>query len=202
MSRHDMARHTRHKKTSRIPLAAALASCLLSAGCYTYGARHDIQWDSNTQIWLSEESQVKVRNAQSRVFDTRNKGGMLQAVVATFQDLGFQVELLDETLGIVSGKKFVSVERPGESRLSTYLLYDEESLVVFQKSYRTWGPFEHRSDLVRLTVTVRERNERQLVVRASAQYYLRPVEDPESYQAFYATLESALFAERAPSSGG
>ena len=76
------------------------------------------------------------------------------------------------------------------------LLYDDESLVVFTKTYRSWGPFWHRSDLVRLTVTVRERNETQLIVRASAQFYLRPIENPEPYQKFFRTLEQTLFLER------
>ena len=176
-------------------LVLLATSCLVS-GC-TYGSRHDIQWNSYSQVWLSEASQVRIRNAQSRVFDSKDKLGMLQAIVATFQDLGFQIEVLDETLGIVSGKKFVGLERPSGSDLPTYLLYDEESLVVFQKSYRSWGPFERRSDLVRLTVTVRDRNASQMIVRASAQYYLRPVEAGETYLAFYAALEQALFAERA-----
>lgn len=179
---------------------AALATglCALHAsGCATYTMRHEILVDSRSQIWLSEASQVKVRNAQSRVFDTQDKRQMLEALVATFQDLGFQIEVLDETLGIVSGKKFLDVERPGGSGLPTYLLYDEESLVVFNRSYRTWGPFQRRSDLVRLTATVRSRNEQQLIVRASAQCYLRPVEAPEAYQKFYAALEQALFSERA-----
>jgi len=158
--------------------------------------RHVIQSDSRSQIWLSEKSQVKVRNAQSRVFDTKDKRLMLEGVVATLQDLGFQIEVLDETLGIVSGKKFLDAERPDSSELPTYLLYDEESLVIFNRSYRTWGPFYRRSDLVRLTVTIRSRNAEQLIVRASAQYYLRPVEDPEAYQKFYAALEQALLSER------
>jgi hypothetical protein len=81
--------------------------------------------------------------------------------------------------------------------LPTYLLYDDESLVVFNRSYRTWGPFFRRSDLVRMTVTVRNRNAEQLIVRASAQYYLRPVEEPEAYQKFYAALNQALFAAHA-----
>jgi len=178
-------------------LVAALLCALLTGGCATYSMRHEIQGDSRRQIWLSEESQVKVRNAQSRVFDTQDKRQMLEALVATFQDLGFQIEVLDETLGIVSGKKFLDAERPGTIGLPTYLLYDEESLVVFNRSYRTWGPFQRRSDLVRLTATVRSRNEQQLIVRASAQYYLRPVEDPAAYQKFYAALEQALFSERA-----
>jgi hypothetical protein len=32
-------------------------------------------------------------------------------------------------------------------------------------------------------------------VRASAQYYLRAVEDPEPYQKFFRTLEQALFLQ-------
>ncbi len=76
-------------------------------------------------------------------------------------------------------------------------MYDEESLVVFNRVYRTWGPFQARADMVRLTATVRQRNAQQLIVRASAQYFLRAVEEPAAYQKFYRTLEQALFAERA-----
>lgn len=166
-----------------------LLACL--AGC-GYVERHELLRDSTNQIWLAEESQVKVRNAQSRVFDATDKVAMIEAVVDTLQDIGFQIEVLDETLGIVSAKLFLDLERPRDSQLPSYLLYDEETLVVLNRNYRTWGPFQHRSDLVRLTVTVRPRNEKQLIVRASAQYYLRPIEDPKSYQAFYAALEKTL----------
>ena len=163
--------------------------------------RHEIQGNSEDQIWLSEQSQVKVRNAQSRVFDMTDKRQMLEAVVSTFQDLGFQIEVLDETLGIITGKKFLDAERPRPSGLATYLLYDDESLVVFNRSFRTWGPFYRRSDLVRLTVTIRNRSAQQLIVRASAQYYLRPVESPDAYQKFYAALRQALLTERMADEG-
>jgi len=179
--------------------AARLLGCglllAIASGC-GYHDRHEIMSDSASQIWLSEESQVKVRNAQSRIFDTTDKVAMLEAIVATLQDIGFQIEVLDETLGIVSAKRFLDLERPSDAMLPTYLLYDEESLVVLNRNYRSWGPFQRRSDLVRLTVTVRPRNEVQLIVRASAQYYLRPVEEPEAYQQFYAALEKTLLAER------
>lgn len=182
-------------RACRLVTACVLAA--VSFGCVPYGLQHEIQRDSRSQIWLSERSQVRVRAAQSRVFDTKDKLGMLEAVVQTFQDIGFQIEVLDETLGIVSGKQFLHRDH----RSPTYLLYDEESLVVFSRSYRTWGPFERRSDMVRLTVTVRDRNEQQLIVRASAQFFLRPVERPEPYQRFYAALEKALFLERIRSNG-
>jgi hypothetical protein len=167
----------------------------LALGCVGYPSRHDIRWNAEGEIWRAEASQVKVRDAQSRVLDTSDKQRTLEAVVATFQDLGFQIEVLDETLGIVSGKKFILMEKPGESVFSadpSFYLYDEESLVTFSRSYRSWGPFWRRSDLVRLTVTVRARNEKQLLVRAAAQFYLQAVEDPASYQAFFQTLRSAL----------
>jgi hypothetical protein len=174
-----------------------LLGVLASACSSPYMGRHETQWNSLSQLWSAEQSQVKVRNAQSRVFDSSDRRRTLEAVVATFQDLGFQVEVLDETLGIVSGKKFTGLELPDTGFDPAYVLYDPEGLVVFSKSYRTWGPFWHRSDLVRLTVTVRARNEEQLVVRASAQFHLRPIEDPEPYQMFFRTLEQALFVERA-----
>lgn len=179
------------------PRLAVLAGALaLSTAACSYGTRHALQWDARDQIWLSEASQVKVRAAQSRIFDAADRTAMLEAVVATVQDLGFQVEVLDPELGIVSAKQYLPLAQEVENRDPTYLLYDEESLVVFQKSFRTWGPFWRRSDLVRLTVTVRRRNEQQLVVRASAQHFLRPVERPEPYQRFHAALEKALFAQR------
>ena len=168
-----------------------VAAAGLAIGC---AGRYGIQWSSLDHVWLSEASQVKVRAAQSRFYDTSDERAMLEAVVQVFQDAGFQVEVLDEELGIVSGKKFLGRGSVGDP---SYYLYDEESLVVFTKAYRSWGPFWHRSDLVRLTVTVRERNELQLTVRASAQADLEPIESPEPYQAFFRALESALFLERA-----
>lgn len=179
-----------------MPLLLALALILaLSNGC-GYVERHELLGDATHQIWLAEASQVKVRNAQSRVFDTTDRIAMIEAIVATLQDIGFQLEVLDETLGIVSAKRFVDLERPSNAGLISYLMYDEESLVVLNRSYRTWGPFQRRSDLVRLTVTVRPRNAAQLIIRASAQYYLRPIEEPEAYQQFFAALEKSLVAER------
>ena len=47
--------------------------------------------------------------------------------------------------------------------------------------------------VVEMTVTVRPRGEKQLLVRANAQYGINSVEDPETYQDFFTALEKALF---------
>lgn len=48
---------------------------------------------------------------------------------------------------------------------------------------------------LRMTVTVRPRGATQLLVRATAQYNLRPVEDPAPYQQFFAALSRGIFLE-------
>jgi hypothetical protein len=182
-------------------LAGAGLSLLLQGCLSPYEARHEIQWDSRAQIWLSEESQVKLRSAQSRVFDTTDRLRVLEAVVVSLQDLGFMVDVLDQDLGIVSAKKYVDRERPTHpDQLATYLQYRPDTLLILTRNIHYWGiagwgTFYHRSDLVRLTVTVRKRNDSQLVVRASAQFDLRAVEDPAPYQEFFRTLEQAVFLE-------
>jgi hypothetical protein len=181
--------------SSLLPTGFMLAFCFLLLGCPTpYELRHENQWDSREQIGMAEASQVKLRAAQSRVFDTSDSRRILEAVVSTMQDLNFKVQVLDEELGVVSGKLLMSFERPYYPDLF-YNLYDDQSLLIFSRNFHTWGPFWHRSDLVRLTVTVRQRNEKQSVVRASVQFYLQAVENPEPYQMFFRTLEQSLFLE-------
>ncbi len=174
---------------------AALCLCLtILPACSPYEMRHENQSDARAQIWLSEESQVKIRAAQTRVFDTTDRGNMLRAIVMTLQDLNCKIEVLDEDLGIVSAKKYVDLEQSAFIDPS-YLLYRPDTLLFLTRNYHSWGPFHHRSDLVRLTITIRDRNATQLVVRASAQFYLRAVEDPLPYQQFFRTLEQAIFLE-------
>lgn len=182
----------------RLAMAGIASLCAVTQGCLAYEWAHEIQWNSADQILTSQESQVKLRAAQSRVFDTGDRIQILRAAVLSLQDLDFQIQVLDEELGILSGKKFVEIERPKLTFDPTYHLYDDAGLLLFTREYHRWGPFWHRSDLVRFTVTVRKRNESQLVVRASAQFYLRAVEDPVPYQKFFRTLEQALFLQGAP----
>lgn len=48
---------------------------------------------------------------------------------------------------------------------------------------------------LRMTVTVRPRGEKQLLVRASGQFELQPVTAPEPYQQFFTALSKAMFLE-------
>ncbi|MBP9867768.1 MAG: hypothetical protein KBC88_02430 [Alphaproteobacteria bacterium] len=46
---------------------------------------------------------------------------------------------------------------------------------------------------LRMTVTVRPKGEKQLLVRANAQYMVTTVEDPLPYQQFFTSLGKAMF---------
>ena len=48
---------------------------------------------------------------------------------------------------------------------------------------------------LRMTVTVRQRGDTQLLVRANAQYNITPVEDAEPYQNFFTALSKAMFLD-------
>ena len=48
-------------------------------------------------------------------------------------------------------------------------------------------------ETVKMTVTVRPRGEKQLLVRANAQFGIKSVEDAATYQDFFTALEKALF---------
>jgi len=53
----------------------------------------------------TDQSQVKLRNMQTRAFDTTDKEKMLRVVISTLQDLDFVIEKADYMLGSISGSK-------------------------------------------------------------------------------------------------
>lgn len=63
------------------------------------------QTTSSNQLLKTKQSQVQLRNIQTRAFDTTDKNKTLRTVIATLQDLGFVVDKADEVLGSVSATK-------------------------------------------------------------------------------------------------
>jgi hypothetical protein len=171
--------------------ALVLLVSLMFQGCaMQWGA--EIQWSSSSQILMSEDSQVKLRSIQTRVFDTTDRAQIMRVAVATMQDLFFDIDVLDEELGIISGKKWFNHNSSWADHPS-YYLYQTDELLIFNTNFRSWGPFNYRKDLTRMTITVRPKEKTRLLVRASVQYDIRAVEDPEMYQKFFKTLGQSLF---------
>lgn len=166
------------------------SSALIQACTMQWGA--EIQWNSKDQILMSEASQVKMRSLQTRVYDTTNQAKIMRAVISTLQDLYFDIDVLDQDLGLISGKKLYQSGNVWTNH-PTYYTYKTDKLMIFSTNYRTYGPFHYRNDLTRISVTIRPRGETQLLVRSSIQHNISAVEEPEVYQTFFKLLEQSLF---------
>lgn len=73
--------------------------CVLSLLCGCASTHNDVLGTPQTQL--------QMRNYQSRSFDTTDKALVMKAVISTMQDLGFIIERADEKLGTVSGTSYV-----------------------------------------------------------------------------------------------
>ena len=105
------------------------------------------------------DSQVHVRQMQTRLYDSLDKRDALRSVLATLQDLGFVIDTADYEMGTITATK-----------LQGYQL--------------------------RITVTVRDRDNNRLAVRANARVDDRPIDDPLTYQDFFTVLDKAMFLTR------
>lgn len=74
------------------------------------------------------QTQVQMRNYQSRMFDTSDKSMVLRAVVSTMQDLGFIIERADEKLGTVSGTSYV-INNASKLTVSVRAVNDKQVVV-------------------------------------------------------------------------
>jgi hypothetical protein len=76
-------------------------------------------------ILQAQESQVRLRSIQSRVFDTNDRRFLLRTIIATLQDIGFVIDDAEETLGTVTATKLkryvlrvtVSVRPRGDTQM-------------------------------------------------------------------------------------
>lgn len=59
----------------------------------------------NTHIFDSEQSQVHLRQIQSRAFDTTDRQLTLRTVIQTLQDLNFIIDRANLELGMISATK-------------------------------------------------------------------------------------------------
>jgi hypothetical protein len=102
------------------------------------------QTDSRQQALATSESQLALRQIQTRAFDTTDRERMLRTIIATLQDLSFVVDKADAILGSVSSTKLngyqlrmtVTVRPRGETQLlvrpmlnTTWSLWKIQSLI-------------------------------------------------------------------------
>jgi hypothetical protein len=58
------------------------------------------------ELLAPTEAQMKIRSAQTRTFDVKDRQVAMRSVIAALQDLGFIIERANEGLGLVSAARF------------------------------------------------------------------------------------------------
>lgn len=86
------------RKIARGWLGLMVAGCLWLLGC----AMHQ----PSQELFAPTEAQMKLRSAQSRTFDIKDRELAMRSVIAVLQDLGFIIERANEPLGLVTAAKF------------------------------------------------------------------------------------------------
>ena len=76
----------------------AIAVLLITQGCVAPQPSQD--------LLAPTEAQMKIRSAQTRIFDEKDRQVAMRAVMAALQDLGFIIERANEALGLVSAARF------------------------------------------------------------------------------------------------
>lgn len=76
-------------------------------------------------ILLSKKSPVELRAIQSRAFETGDRNAILRAIIATLQDLGYNLDRVDASSGTVTATKLAMLKMTA----SAYPHGDEQTVV-------------------------------------------------------------------------
>lgn len=80
--------------------AIIIISITFITGCFAHNSAY---------VLGTNQSQVEMRNYQSRAFDTNDKAIVMRAIVSTMQDLGFIINQADDKIGTISGSSFANM---------------------------------------------------------------------------------------------
>ena len=76
----------------------AIAMLIITLGCTAPQPSPD--------LLAPTEAQMKIRSAQTRSFDIKDRQMAMRGVIAALQDLGFIIERANEPLGLVTAARF------------------------------------------------------------------------------------------------
>jgi len=173
-------------------------------------------------LLLSPESLAE-RQLQTRRFDTTNNQAMLSAASAVMQDLGFNLDEAESTLGVLVGSKRADATSGGQIVASILIALlggtpppvDEEQLIRVSMVMRALDPTQTADKQFKETIptakpsqsandgatepqnqsTVRVTFQRIIINTAGRISRLEQINEPELYKEFFDKLSQSVFLE-------
>lgn len=158
---------------------------LLLSACQAHIPRQALQ--------LSQES-IYLRQLQTRRFDTADEKELLQAGASLLQDMGFQIDESELSLGVLVGSKQTDATDAGQIVGSILIAALTGQGVAVDKEQK-----------VRASLVTRPLNSSQMTFRVTFQRIVwnsegrvgrvESLEEPELYRDFFEKLSKAVFLE-------
>ena len=138
-----------------------------------------------------------------RAFAAALLGGFLVAACQTPQEALLDSGQSQVKLRSIQTRSFDTTDK--EKTLRTVISTMQDLNFVIDKADLTLGTVTATKldrYMLRMTVSVRPRGQTQLLVRANANFGLKPVTEPEPYQKFFTSLEKQCFSRRTKKTRG
>ena len=141
-----------------------------------------------------EASSSEERNLQTKSYETNDYIEVFAASLSTMQDLGFNVDLTNKELGIISGSKSRDATEVGEQAIGILLaLFGANITPALKASQDIRGTVvvipKDKKTYVRLTV------QRILYNAQGGVIGMETIKDAEIYTAFFDKLSKGIFLE-------
>lgn len=140
------------------------------------------------------QNTLKIREAQSRSFETYSDGQLLRASLAVLQDMGYTIKESSTDFGVLTANKEADARSAGQviGAIAVALLGGGAQAIDM-------------TQFITVTIVVMDKaapNQSQarttfqrVVQRTDHSYYANTITEPEVYSEFYEKLDKALFLE-------
>lgn len=137
---------------------------------------------------------LKLREAQSRTFDTYSDKQLIRASISVLQDMGYTIKESSSEYGVLTAVKEASAVSAGQ-------VLGNVAMAVFCGETT---PID-KTQFITATMVILDKSEQgkavarttfqRVIVRTDDSQYAQTVTDPNVYQDFYEKLDKALFLE-------
>ncbi len=163
----------------RRDLALLVLAALVVPGCATTGGG------------APKQTQLQIREFQTRVFETRDTKMVMKAVLNVLQDEGFIVKEASAELGFLTATREVDVEDKGKAFMSRLFFgkdarWDKNSIVEVTANVSEYQD----KTRVRVNFQLKTMNNMGAVSK------IQPMGDEAYYQEFFAKVDKGVFIEK------
>jgi hypothetical protein len=137
-----------------------------------------------------QQSQLEIREYQTRMFDTANQKQVMKALIGALQDDGFVISQANTDLGLLTAQKEINVRNAGTAFVATLLAgndatYQNNATMEATANVSAFG----KQTRVRLNVA------QKIMDNKGGVMDVQPISDPKFYQDFFETVSKSLFIQ-------